>query len=129
MQFSIFLFRVFRINTAKSAQNRGRGSKMASKSKSLLVSLFSLLLGLQCVSSVGPEGALPGHEGLPGHLQPLGAHMEPEPIRRFSHLPSPREFYEGYVAPKTPVIIEGALEGSPVWKHWQDDQYIRLAKG
>lgn len=62
---------------------------------------------------------------LPGHLQPLGSHMDPELVRRTGHLPSPLEFYENYVAPQTPLIIEGALKGSTVWKDWQSDQYIR----
>lgn len=77
-----------------------------------------LLQLLQCVPG-GTEGALPGH------MQPLGSHMSPGQVRRVSHLPSPREFSEGYVAPKTPLIIEGALKNSAVWRDWQDDQYLR----
>lgn len=91
------------------------------KSTSLFSSL-SLLLTLQELSCVTGGG----HEDLPGHLEPLGSHMPPELVRRISHLPSPREFHENYVTPKTPVIIEGALRSSKVWKDWQDDDYIRL---
>ena len=66
-----------------------------------------------------------GHEELPGHMQPIGSHMDPEPVRTISHLPSPWEFHEGFVLPKTPVVIEGALKGSDVWKRWKHDQYLR----
>ncbi len=85
---------------------------------SVCLLFLALLLQLRCIPGTD-------HEGLPGHMQPLGSHMDPEPVRRVSHLPTPREFYEGYVATKTPLVIEGALKGSPVWKNWQDDGYIR----
>ena len=75
-----------------------------------------LLQLLQCVL---------GETALPGHLKPLGSHMSPGQVRRVSHLPSPTEFNEGYVVPKTPLIIEGALKNSAVWRNWQDDQYLR----
>lgn len=80
-----------------------------------------VLLELLCVlASAGLTG-----EELPGHLKPLGAHMSPEQIRRISYLPSPVEFHQGFVASKTPLIIEGALRNSSVWRLWQDDEYLR----
>lgn len=91
---------------------------MSSSSGSRVSVLFFLLVVLDVLGR--------SHEELPGHMQPLGSHMHPEPVRTISHLPSPEEFYEGFVLPQTPLIIEGALRGSAVWKHWQNDQYIRL---
>lgn len=88
------------------------------KSHLLLQALLLTIQSRLCVPDTGQED-------LPGHLQPLGAHMPPEQVRRLSHLPSPREFHEDYVVPKTPVIFEGALKNSPVWRNWQDDNYIR----
>ena len=82
-----------------------------------------LLLVLQGLHHCVPEDT--GQEDLPGHLQPLGAHMPPEQVRRLSHLPSPREFQEKFVAPKTPVIFDGAMRNSPTCVNWQDDEYIR----
>ena len=81
----------------------------------------SLLLLLLLVQRV------PGEE-LPGHMKPLGAHRPPEQVRRLSHLPGPKQFYEEFMVPKTPVIFEGAMRNSPVWRSWQDDAYIRLAR-
>lgn len=87
---------------------------------SVLFFLLVVQLELKCIPGGGTS-----HEELPGHMLPLGSHMDPEPVRRISHLPSPMEFYEGFVVPKTPVVIEGAMKGSAVWKDWQNDQYIR----
>ena len=84
---------------------------------------FLLLLVLQGLHRCVPEDT--GQEDLPGHLQPLGAHMPPEQVRRLSHLPSPREFQEKFVTPQTPVIFEGAMRNSPVWRNWQNDGYFR----
>ena len=84
----------------------------------LALALFLTMQSLHCVPDAGQED-------LPGHLKPLGAHRPPEQVRRLGHLPSPREFHEGYVVPKTPVVLEGALRNSPVWRKWQEDDYIR----
>ncbi len=87
----------------------------------MAVLMVVFLLELLCILANG----LTGGEELPGHLKPLGAHMPPEQVRRINYLPSPVEFYQGFVVPKTPVIIEGALRNSSVWKLWQDDEYLR----
>ena len=87
---------------------------------------FLLLLWLHCVApSADPNGG--GKEKVPpppGHLQPLGSHVDPNPVLEISHLPTPAEFHERYVLPKVPVLMRGALTGD-VWKRWQNDQYLR----
>ena len=85
---------------------------------------FLILLQLETIPGQDGDPAPPP----PGHMMPLGSHMTPELVRRISHLPSPKEFHENYVVPKMPVIMEGALRGSPVWRKWQDDQYLRYNK-
>ncbi len=64
-----------------------------------------------------------GH--LPGHMQPLGSHRDPEPVRRIDHMPSPTEFYEDFMKPKVPVIFEGLLLEEEVLHNWQSDDYLR----
>lgn len=90
---------------------------LQSKMDCVLVLLVDLLLVVSAAELTGEE--------LPGHLKPLGSHMPPEQVRRISYLPTPMEFHQGFVASRTPVIMEGALKNSAVWKLWQDDEYLR----
>ena len=60
----------------------------------------------------------------PGHMQPLGSHMEPKPVTRISHMPTPQEFHK-FVALKRPVIFEGLMSNQQVIKNWQSDDYLR----
>ena len=58
---------------------------------------------------------------LPGHLQPLGAHREPELVARLSHVPSPREFFD-FVQANKPVVIEGVLNATNLLSNWGMDE-------
>ncbi len=69
------------------------------------------------------------HGALPGHMQPLGSHMEPEPVRRLDYMPSPQEFFEDFVRPKVPVVFEGLLLQQEVFRNWQSDDYLRYVCG
>ncbi len=69
-----------------------------------------------------------GDKALPGHMQPLGSHMEPELVRRIDHMPSPSEFYENFVRPKIPVVLEGLMSGQEVLRNWQSDDYLRYTQ-
>ena len=60
----------------------------------------------------------------PGHMQPLGSHMEPKTVTRISHMPTPQEF-QRFVALKQPVIFEGLMSNQQVIKNWQSDDYLR----
>ena len=61
----------------------------------------------------------------PGHMQPLGSHMEPKPLTRINYMPTPQEFNRKYVSPKQPVIFEGLMSNQEVIKNWQSDEYLR----
>lgn len=61
---------------------------------------------------------------LPGHLKPLGSHMEPKLVARINHMPTPQEFHEQYVGKKA-VVFEGLMKNQQVIKNWQDDEYLR----
>ena len=89
---------------------------MDSSSKQLLSLSLALLLSLCCSG---------GEDTPPGHMQPLGSHMEPELVRRIDHMPSPQEFYEEFVRPKVPVVLEGLMAKQEVIKNWQSDDYLR----
>ena len=68
-------------------------------------------------------------EKLPGHMQPLGSHrpMEGE-IERISHIPDPMTFYQDYVDMNKPLVLEGAIRGTPPLTTWTD-KYLKLVRG
>ena len=61
----------------------------------------------------------------PGHMQPLGSHMEPKPVTRINYMPTPQEFNQKFVSRKQPVIFEGLMSNQEVIKNWQNDKYLR----
>ena len=61
----------------------------------------------------------------PGHMQPLGSHMEPQMVDRIAHVPFPEEFYHEYMQLKKPVVFEGLLKRTDVLRNWQRDEYLR----
>ncbi|CAI8053640.1 hypothetical protein GBAR_LOCUS29322, partial [Geodia barretti] len=63
-----------------------------------------------------------GSEPPPGHMLPLGSHMEPQLVPRITTVPKPREFHDKYVESSTPVILEGILNSTRLLKTWGDDQ-------
>ncbi len=64
-----------------------------------------------------------------GHLRPLGAHRKPEKgIAVVVGFPPAREFFERFVAKKTPVVMRGAADGWPARAVWTDD-YLRKLIG
>ncbi len=88
----------------------------------ILGEMFLCALLLLC------NGCTAGDEALPGHMQPLGSHMEPEVVRRIDHMPTPREFWEDFVRPKIPVVLEGLMSGEEVLRNWQSDDYLRYVQ-
>ena len=64
-------------------------------------------------------------EDLPGHMQPLGSHREPDAVDKIARVLSPEEFSGGYVQPKRPVVFEGLLKSTGVLRNWQNDEYLR----
>lgn len=95
--------------------------------KHILISTLASSLLVCCmlteVSCVEEEK--PSESSLPGHMQPLGSHMEPELVRRLDHIITPQEFYEDFVLPKKPVVFEGLMSNTDVVKNWQSDEYLR----
>ncbi len=89
------------------------------KRRSLFLSLLLCVIGDGWCSEPTPTSSLPGH------MQPLGSHMEPKQIVRINYMPTPREFQEKYVIPKKPVIFEGLMSDLDVIKNWQSDNYLR----
>ena len=87
-------------------------------------SVLAILLVLPCLCLTEEEEEREGDE-LPGHMQPLGAHMPPEYITRVSSYPTPSQFVEQYIQPKQPVIFEGLMKDLDVRKNWANDDYLR----
>ena len=83
------------------------------------MALFLILLSLQLHLS-SCAGADP-----PGHMRPLGSHRPPEAVARVSEMLSPEEFYWKYHQPHKPVVMEGIITGTEVFKNWGQDEYLR----
>ena len=90
-------------------------------------SLVGSLLFL-CIAGLGRCELDEGHaEELPGHMQPLGSHRPAEgEIERINHIPDPVSFHQEYVNENKPVVLEGAISGSPPLTTWTD-KYLKLA--
>ncbi|XP_065842446.1 uncharacterized protein [Oscarella lobularis] len=66
---------------------------------------------------------------LTGHLQPLGAHREPDvPIDEATTPVDPKTFWNDYVRTGTPLIFRSAATHSPAFTKWTDD-YIASRYG
>ena len=100
---------------------------MAGSKQLLLVALSLLFFCIHRPICCTEEEKKVPSSNLPGHMQPLGSHMEPELVRRLDHMIPPPEFYEDYVVPKRPVIFEGLLSQTDVLKNWQSDDYLRYS--
>ncbi len=98
--------------------------------KSLFLIYFSLLFNVinngWCSEPTAPtETESSQSSPLPGHMQPLGSHMEPKQIAKINYMLTPREFQEKFVKPKKPVVFEGLMSDLDVIKNWQSDDYLR----
>jgi len=68
-------------------------------------------------------------DDLPGHMQPIGSHRQPEEsIEVLTHVPDPLEFYDKYMTTHTPVLFKGAIAGTPALTRWSDDEYLRYER-
>ena len=100
----------------------------------LKVIVFASVLSMATLSSTcqaeSETEQLPSAEAdsPPGHMQPLGSHMEPKPLTRINYMPTPQEFNRKYVSPKQPVIFEGLISNQEVVKHLQSDDYLRYQR-
>ena len=64
-------------------------------------------------------------EPLPGHLQPLGSHRDPEgPLEEVQGFPDAQIFFEKYVTGSKPVVFKDAAKKIPAYSKWTDD-YLR----
>ena len=80
--------------------------------------LLSNLLVL-IIADMESERAAP-----PGHMLPIGSHRPMEGhIKRLSEIPDPITFYEEYVLPKQPVVMEGALRDTFPINNWTDEYF------
>ncbi|XP_065916678.1 bifunctional peptidase and arginyl-hydroxylase JMJD5-like [Dysidea avara] len=79
------------------------------------------LILLQFISiSIGTN-----QDDLPGHMQPIGSHRPPEEsILVINSVPDPLEFYEKYMGTHTPVLMKGAIAGTPAVTKWINDEYL-----
>lgn len=60
----------------------------------------------------------------PGHLQPLGSHIDPIIVDRIIEFPSAGQFQQ-YVDEHRPVVIEGLLKETDCFYNWRYDSYLR----
>ena len=62
----------------------------------------------------------------PGHMQPIGSHRPPEEnLTILSYVPDPVKFNEDFVLTNTPVLLKGAIAGTPAVTKWNNDNYLR----
>ncbi len=62
--------------------------------------------------------------GVPrGHLQPLGAHRDPDPVPEFTaeNYPTPEEFWKKFVKPSKPAVFRGAAKEFAGYTKWTDE--------
>ncbi len=57
-----------------------------------------------------------------GHMQPLGAHRDPDPVeeRSVDQLPTPLEFWNDFLMPSKAVVFRGAAKKFPGASLWTD---------
>ena len=65
---------------------------------------------------------------LRGHMQPLGAHRDPDLVeeRSLDQLPTALEFWDRYLLPSKPVVFRGAASKSLGAQLWTDT-YLKVA--
>lgn len=59
-------------------------------------------------------------KSLPGHMKPLGSVGPYFDIPVVEGFPSPRDFFNKYVIPSTPVVFKNAARESPAFDKWWD---------
>ena len=80
----------------------------------------SVVLGLAAIALALSDS----QSSIPGHMQPLGSHREPELVQRLSVPPSPLQFAE-YVSAKRPVVFDQLMTNTEVLKNWRSDSYLK----
>ena len=71
-----------------------------------------------------PSGGCSTETDPPGHLKPLGSHMDPIIVDRTDAFPRAREFRR-YVDEHKPLLVKGLLKETDCFRNWRHDSYIR----
>jgi lysine-specific demethylase 8 len=60
-----------------------------------------------------------------GHLRPLGWQSEPRgEVTEAMTMPTPKEFHDGFVKPRIPVVFRNVIETTSAAKNWQRNKYL-----
>ena len=67
-----------------------------------------------------------GHKTCPQNsVSGLALCRPPEAVTRLSHIPSAEEFHTDWEKAGQPVVLEGLLNRTEVFRNWQQDDYLR----
>eukprot|EP00794_Sanderia_malayensis_P006809 gene6809-7578_t len=62
-----------------------------------------------------------------GHMQPLGAHRDPDPVPEFAlgSYPTPEDFWKKFVKPAMPAVFRGGAKSFGGYTKWTDDYLVK----
>ncbi len=92
--------------------------------------LCSIVLAVLCLQLARTEDQEAGAErskdgaSVPGHLEPLGSKNIKHSLEVLQSYPDPKTFFETYVVPSKPVLIQNAAKVSPAFEKWSRDEYF-----
>ena len=66
---------------------------------------------------------------VPGHMKPLGSHMDPLSIDSTTDFVTGIDFYDSYVSKNKPLLLKGLLSTTDAFQNWQDDGYLKQKFG
>ena len=93
---------------------------------------LSILLGarLQVVNladpTTSPSTVQTSFSSLSGHLEPLGSKNVQHSIEVIQSFPTPKYFFQTYVVPSKPVLIQNGAKISPAFSKWTDEYFASL---
>lgn len=92
----------------------------------LLFTIFSLLSScLLLVRTSDTDGVeTQDSASIPGHLEPLGSRNTKHPLEVIQNYPDPKTFFETYVVPSKPVLIQNAAKLSTAFYKWSDEYFL-----
>lgn len=92
--------------------------------------LCSIVVAVLCLHLVRTEdqeaGADRSKDGafIPGHLEPLGSKNVKHSLEVIQSYPDPETFFNTYVVPSKPVLIQNAAKVSPAFEKWSDEYFL-----
>ena len=92
----------------------------------LLFTIFSLLLSCLLLVRTSETDGAETQDGasILGHLEPLGSRNIKHSLEVIQNFPDPKTFFETYVVPGRPVLIQNAAKLSTAFHKWSDEYFL-----